>query len=46
MKARLAMGALAAVILVSFGGTAATASAATRYHGTATFALPQGVLPN
>jgi peptide/nickel transport system substrate-binding protein len=46
MKVRLAMGALAAVILVSAGGTAASASSSSGYHGTATFALPQGVLPD
>ena len=45
MKARFALGAVAAVILISSGASAVGASTSS-YHGTATFALPQGVLPN
>jgi peptide/nickel transport system substrate-binding protein len=45
MKARFAVGAVVAVLVISSGWSAVSASTST-YHGTATFALPQGVPPN
>jgi len=45
VKARIAVGAVVAVLLLSSGGLAVSARTS-GYHGTATFALPQGEPPN
>ncbi|HEY6539195.1 MAG TPA: ABC transporter substrate-binding protein [Candidatus Dormibacteraeota bacterium] len=45
MKSRLGASAVAALLLISATASAVSANSS-RYHGTATFALPQGVVPN